>query len=66
MIDKKKGFSFGLGRAVMQKVDHDRDQEYLIENPGPGSHVPIYPGRELAKDSVKYSMAHKIHFQESK
>ena len=50
----------------MQKVDHDRDQLYQTENPGPGSHEARFPGRELLKDAAKFSFAGKIHFSESK
>ena len=50
----------------MQKVDHDRDQGYLVDNPGPASYDIKMPGKELAKDSVKYSMAGKIYYQNRK
>ena len=56
-----RGSSFGLGRGEMQKIDQERDILYHKETPSPNKYVPTYPGKELMKDSVKYSMCSKAH-----
>lgn len=54
-MEKGKGSSFGLGRSQMQLVDHDRDIKYLRGNPSPSKYSPQHIGKELSKDSVKYT-----------
>ena len=54
-IEKGKGHSFGMGRKEMQKIDQERDILYLKDNPSPNKYSPVHVGKELSKDSVKYT-----------
>lgn len=60
-VTENKGSSFGLGRGNLQKVDHDRDIEYLRDNPSPTVYSPVHVGKVLSKDAIKFSMASKAH-----
>ena len=53
--EKGKGPSFGLGRTQMQLVDQDRDVRYAKGNPSPIQYQPKHIGKELSKDSSKYT-----------
>ena len=44
-----------MGRDDMQKTDHDRDISYQQQNPAPGKYAPVIPGKELARDAVKFT-----------
>ena len=60
-MEKNKGTSFGLGRGQMQKIDQERDIIYHKETPSPSKYSPLHPGKELSRDSVKFSFQSKAH-----
>ena len=41
-------------------------QERGVIFPGPGSSSPVYPGKQLLKDSPKYPFAGKLRFEDRK
>lgn len=57
MKEKKRGFSFGLGRGDVQKLGHEESVAAFKHVPGPSN--PRFIGKELATDASAFTMAKK-------